>query len=286
VKRVAKFCSECGSALESADEFCGHCGKRIEAAGAAEPAERTQPQPAVTASPPPPPPPPPSPAAGGGWWSNGRHVALAAGGASLLIIGVVVALALITGRGGTTHQEVNAGASQPTTTTVDPAAVKAEQDYAGYVTRIENIVQQSTSGRGQVGALVAGVENGCQTSPFNASQQIRTVMDNRTSVLNQLSGLSAAPNAEAQNFSSLLQQALQSSINADAQYKGWMDYLYADFYYTYPVGCPGGAPLKNAAYNAARAADTQSTSLKEQFAAAFNPVATRFSQPTWQASDF
>jgi len=53
-----------------------------------------------------------------------------------------------------------------------------------------------------------------------------------------------------------------------------------------PVGCPGGTPPKNAAYNSARAADTQSTSLKEQFVAAFNPVATRFGQPTWQASDF
>jgi hypothetical protein len=127
---------------------------------------------------------------------------------------------------------------------------------------------------------------GCQVSPYDASQQIRTVIDNRTSVLNQLAALSAAPNPEAQNLYSLLQQSLQSSINADTQYKGWMDYLYTDYYYTSPVGCPNGAPPTNQAYYAAQSDDTRSTELKTQFVDAFNPVATRFGLQTWQASDF
>jgi hypothetical protein len=52
------------------------------------------------------------------------------------------------------------------------------------------------------------------------------------------------------------------------------------------VGCPGGTPPKNQAFDAARAADGRSTDLKTQFVNAFNPVATRFGQPTWQESDF
>jgi hypothetical protein len=280
--------------LDADDEFCGRCGFKV--TSAAEPssanasvaadheAERTAPHPAVAPSPPTPP--PTSGGGGAGWWSNARHVALASAAGLAVVGGVVVVALVLTGRGSTPRHQSNAAASQPTATTVDPAVAKAEQEYAGYVTRIENIVQQSTSGRGEVGTLVTGVENGCRIFPYDASQQIRTVIDNRTSILNQLAGLSAAANPEAQNFYSLLQQALQSSINADVQYKGWMDFLYTSYYNTYPVGCPGGNPRKNAAFDAARTADGQSTRLKEQFVAAFNPVANRFAQPTWQASDF
>jgi hypothetical protein len=162
----------------------------------------------------------------------------------------------------------------------------ARQQYTAYVQRVENILQQSASGRGQLGPLLGGVQS-CQITPFDASQQIRRIIDNRTSVLNQLAGLTGPPNPEAQNFYSLLQQALQSSIEADTQYKGWMDYLYTAYYNTAPQGCWYGGPAPtNAAFYAARTADGRSTSLKSQFVAAFNPAASTLGQPTWQGSDF
>jgi hypothetical protein len=105
-------------------------------------------------------------------------------------------------------------------------------------------------------------------------------------VLNQLAGLSSAPNADVQNLYSLLQQALQSSINADTNYKAWMDYLYTDYYYTIPIGCPGGSPPANDSFDSARAADATSTSLKTQFVDAFNPFANRYGLPTWDPSSF
>jgi hypothetical protein len=283
-RNMAKFCSECGTALEEGDQFCGECGSRAVVSAPPGPAEPTLPQPVAAPGVPPETPPVPS-GGSAGWWSNGRHLA-AAGAAALVVVGGVIVAILLLAGGSSSGHRVKSAVAASTTTTIDPAVVKAQQDYQGYVVRLENVLQQSTSGRGQVGTLVTGVENGCQVSPYDASQQIRTVIDNRTSVLNQLAGLSAAPNPEAQNFYSLFQQALQSSITADGQYKGWMDYLYTTYYYTLPVGCPGGTPPKNAAYDAARAADGRSTDLKTQFVNAFNPVATRLGQPTWQASDF
>jgi len=192
------------------------------------------------------------------------------------------------GDGGDAKNAASKDKKKPaaTTTTIDPAVIKAEQDYRAFVERIENVLTQSAGGRGQVGSLVSGVENGCSIDPYDASQQIRTVIDSRTSLLNQLSGIQAPPNPEAQTFYSLLQQALQSSIDADIQYKGWFDFLYTDYYYTFPVGCPSGTPPKNEAFDAARAADARSTTLKQQFVDAFNPVATRFGLQTWAGGDF
>jgi hypothetical protein len=203
-----------------------------------------------------------------------------------VVLGLVLGVVLASGGGGGSVRQLSNKTPASTTTTLNPAVVKALADYKEYMGRIENILQQSAAGRGQVGPLVTGVENGCQVSPQDASAQIRTVIDNRTSVLNQLAGLSVAPNSEAQNIYSLLQQSLQSSITADTQYKAWMDYLYTSYYYTFPIGCPNGVPPKNDSFNTARADDGNSTNLKTQFVTAFNPVATRLGLPTSDPSSF
>lgn len=65
-----------------------------------------------------------------------------------------------------------------------------------------------------------------------------------------------------------------------------MDYLYTDYYYAYPVGCPNSGAPPNDSFNTARADDGNSTALKTQFVNAFNPVVTRFGFPTWDAGGF
>jgi hypothetical protein len=287
-----KFCTQCGVEAAKTDRFCGSCGGALSAEDPTGTLGRAQ----ATADPTTPQPPLPVdaqvaiPGGSSGWWSAPRHRLGAAVLAAAAVLAVVLGAVLAAGGGGSTTRQASVAASNTTagstTTTLSPAQVKAVADYRDYVSRLENILQQSAAGRGQVGSLVSGVQNGCQVSPQEASAQIRTVIDNRTSVLNQLAGLSAAPNAEAQNLYSLLQQSLQSSINADTQYKAWMDYLYTDYYYTYPVGCPNGNPPMNDSFNTARADDGNSTSLKTQFVTAFNPVATRFSTTTWDAGGF
>jgi len=221
------------------------------------------------------------------WWGEPRHRIEAGVLAIVVLLATVIGAVLVSGGGGgSTNQVSSTKPTGPTTTTISPAVARANADYQGYVSRLENLLQQSAAGRGQVGTLVAGVENDCQISPEDAAAQIQTVIDNRTSVLNQLAGLSAAPNAGAQNLYSLLQQSLQSSINADTQYKAWMDYLYTDYYYAYPVGCPSGSPPTNSSFDSARSDDGNSTNLKTQFVNAFNPVATQFGLTTWDAGSF
>src|SRR5581483_5601181 len=132
---------------------------------------------------------------GQGWWSEKRNRIGAGVLALALILGLVLGILLASGGGGGTTRPVANKAPASTTTTLSPAVIKAQADYKEYMTRLENILQQSAAGRGQVGPLVTGVEDGCQISPQDASAQIRTVIDNRTSVLNQLAGLPVAPNA-------------------------------------------------------------------------------------------
>ena len=175
----------------------------------------------------------------------------------------------------------------PTTTTLNAAFLQAQSAYKDYVTRLENILQQSTAGRSQVASLVSEAENNCAVNPQGAASQIQSVIANRTSVLNQLAGLTQGPNAGAQNLYSLLQQSLQSSINADNQYAAWMTNLYNDYYSIYNTCDYGGfIPTADPSFQMAQADDANSTTVKTQFVNAFNPVATEFGLQTWDASNF
>jgi hypothetical protein len=284
---VSKFCGECGAGLVQGSKFCGDCGAAI-------PEPKNEKSEKSTNEPTAPLPVAPTPEA----VSPDAPVTTAEAekprrGKALWIAAAAVVVVLLAGGGlvlalSSGGDEVATPKRPPgtTTTTLDAAKLKTYQDLGAYVDKIENILTQSSSGRGQVGRLVSGVQNGCQISPYDASAQIRTVVDNRTSILSQLAALSTAPTPESQNFASLLQQSLQSSIEADNQYKAWMDYLYTDYYYTYPVGCPGGVPPTNEAFDAARTADGNSTRLKQQFVDAFNGIASFYGKQTWSGSDF
>ncbi len=301
---MARFCTQCGAELdETGQRFCGSCGAanpkgfadatKPDETPNAQGAPDAQNEPAAVKSEPTTSNPvvsvesPVVPIGKTSWWSDRRNRFVAGALGLVLVLGVGIGIALAASGGGSGTPSVSKRqASGTTTTTLNPAFVAANQANHDYISRLENILQQSSAGRGQVGTLVTGVQNGCSVSPESASAQIRTVIDNRTSVLSQLAGLSSAPNADAQNLYSLLQQALQSSINADTNYKAWMDYLYTDYYYTIPVGCPAGSPPTNDSFDNARAADATSTSLKTQFVDAFNPFASRYGLPTWDPSSF
>lgn len=177
--------------------------------------------------------------------------------------------------------------SSSTTTTVDLqalAALAADQDLREVATKLEGILDQSSSGRGRVGALVDGVRNGCLYTPEAAEQEINGVIANRQSVLNQVAALDAKGNPDAIRLVQQLQGALQASIDADIGYRDWMVYLYTTYYYTEPIGCPGGAPPTNASYDAGQAASARATAAKQTFVSTFNPIASRFGLATWDAS--
>lgn|GEM_PF-7081198 len=182
-------------------------------------------------------------------------------------------------------------APQTTTTTVDPKAkellLQAQQHderLRSFVTSMETILQQSQSGRSDLGTVITAISQGCGTPPQDASLRVQTVVANRESVLNQLAGLSVPDGVpEAVQLKALSQTALQSSINADNYYRQWFDGLVADYgAYGNDFWCPGGAPT--ATYPAvaqAHQADGVSTAAKQTFVDTFNPIAGRYALPTW-----
>jgi serine/threonine-protein kinase len=143
-----------------------------------------------------------------------------------------------------------------------------------FVDRVENVLEQSAAGRAEIStALTAGLN--CSIAPRAAGQRIASVADNRQSILTQL-GTLQTPNQEADNAVTLLQRALQQSIEADRHYRD------AFFSVTRP-GCP--LP-RNSNFDLASRSDAQATAAKRRFVAAFDPLAERFDRRVWSASEF
>jgi serine/threonine protein kinase len=141
-----------------------------------------------------------------------------------------------------------------------------------FVDRIENVLSQSANGRREiVTALNAGVA--CKIPPRTTARRIGSVADNRQSILDQLGGLSP-PTSQADRVVTLLQGALQQSIEADRHYRDAFDA-------TKP-GCP---IVANSDFVLARASDRKSQAAKQRLLSVFNPLAERFGRSTWAASD-
>lgn len=177
--------------------------------------------------------------------------------------------------------------STSTTTTIDPAVVaqqKADEDLRAVVLKLDVILTQSSQGRGEVAPLVTGVK-ACTVSPSEAGTKIDSVVRNRQSVLDQVSALDTFGNPDAVSLVAQLHEAVQASIDADRHYREWMTYLYTDYYYTYPIGCPSGAAPTNAAFDAGQAASGRATAAKAAFVDAYNPIAGRFGVATWAEKD-
>jgi Protein kinase domain len=142
-----------------------------------------------------------------------------------------------------------------------------------FVDRIENVLEQSASGRGEIGsALTAGLD--CSISPRTAAGRIGSVADNRQSILQQL-GTLPAPTEQADRVVTLLQGALQQSIEADRHYRD-------GFFTLTSARCPLPS---NVAFALAAKSDARATAAKKRFVAAFNPLAERFQRRVWSAGE-
>jgi serine/threonine-protein kinase len=143
-----------------------------------------------------------------------------------------------------------------------------------FVDRVENVLQQSAAGRQEIStALTAGLK--CSIPPREAGQRIASVADNRQSILGQL-GTLQTPTQEADEAVTLLQRALQESIEADRHYRDGF----------YSVARPGCPIPRNPDFDLAATSDAQATAAKRRFVAAFDPLAERFGRRTWSATEF
>jgi DNA-binding SARP family transcriptional activator len=159
------------------------------------------------------------------------------------------------------------------------AAVVATRDSRGsaplrpFVTKIENFLVQSREGRREVAAAIRQASR-CMTPRHDALVRLARVERNRQSLLDQIAALSVPDDSAARRASDELQQAIQRSIHADRLYSDWLGAS---------RGCPprgGGRDLRAAAH-----ADSDATVAKRSFVAVFNPLARRFGQEVWTATE-
>jgi DNA-binding winged helix-turn-helix (wHTH) protein len=144
-----------------------------------------------------------------------------------------------------------------------------------FVDRIQNVLEQSAAGRREIRAALSG-GFGCTISPDEAARRVSSVADNRQSILQQLGSLQA-PTPETDEIVTLLQRALQQSIEADRHYRdGFLE-----------VQAGTRCPLpRNAGFDLAAKSDKLATVAKKRFVAAFNPIAREADRPTWSAGGF
>ncbi len=143
-----------------------------------------------------------------------------------------------------------------------------------FVGKLENFLAQSRDGRLDVTAAVSAAAQ-CRLGAQAAVARLDRVQRNRQSLLQQVAALSIPADPAALRASDRLQKAEQASIAADWHYRDW---LFAR------RRC--GGPDRSPELRAARAADVRATRLKQQFLSAFNPLARRYGQRTWNAAEF
>jgi serine/threonine-protein kinase len=177
---------------------------------------------------------------------------LVAGVALLLALGAIAVGILATG-----------GSNEP------------EADLLPFVNRIENVLQQSASGRTEIAAaLQAGLD--CEIPPDEAARRIDSVADNRQSILQQLSGYTA-PSVHTDELVTILQRALQHSIEADRHYR--------DGFLGFPSGATCPLPASTD-FDRALISDRRATSAKKLFVEGFDPLAEDLDKRTWSADEF
>jgi predicted Ser/Thr protein kinase len=142
-----------------------------------------------------------------------------------------------------------------------------------FVDRVENVLEQSAAGRREIATALSGGFD-CSLAPQHVARRIASVADNRQSILQQLATI-GGPTAQADRVVTLLQQALQQSIEADRHYRD-------GFLATEAGRCP---PPPNEDFRLARESDGRATAAKRRFAAAFGPLAKRFHRRAWSAAE-
>lgn len=221
--------------------------------------------------------------------SSSKKWVIIGGGVGALVIVAIILFLVLGGSDDSTSQASSEKRSSTTvttiaatTTTLDPisAAKAAKPQLYDLAIRLENILDQSSKGRGQVGKTVGDVRS-CSITPNTAAIEIDQVVANRRTVLSSITSLTNNAGPDGSALIGSLQSAIQNSIDADIYYASWMRYLYSRYYYTYPIGCPSGSAPTNSDYDMAVEASGRASASKQQFVDLFNPIAESFGLTTW-----
>jgi serine/threonine-protein kinase len=180
-------------------------------------------------------------------------------------LAVLAALAAAGGIAGGVIATSGGGSERP---------AKRALSLPAFVDRVETALERSSSTRRAVGAAISdGLA--CRLTPHEAGKRISEALADRRRTLSALRAIN--PPARGARSLTLLEQALQRSIEADAHYR--------DGFAALPAGADCPLP-GNAGFRLASAADKRATVAKERFVEAFDPLATALGGRTWSAGEF
>ncbi|HEX7462731.1 MAG TPA: zinc ribbon domain-containing protein [Dermatophilaceae bacterium] len=307
----ATFCTQCGTRLERGLAFCTACGT---AAGVTEPVTTS----AAAAGPADPIPPTQQvehsairepvvrypvtpPRAANGWrgepgegWveesadadtgraARGSRSGLLTGVVVLLVLAVVAAAVAFVAIRRTSPRSPNADSSSSTVQPITSASATPSyapgptyapvpsSDLPTQAGAIDALLSMSVSSRAAVVQAAAQID-ACTSLARAKTAMTAAATTRETAANNATLPVSALPNGSG--LISLLVSMMQASATADRGYAAWADDVAAG-------GCRGGSATHTANFTAAEAASSQATALKQQFAAAWNPIATQAGLPT------
>jgi hypothetical protein len=268
------FCARCGQQAQPGQPFCPRCGLTLRAQPPGFPPPYQLPGPPGRGGP-------------GGPPRDGRPqlMVIAAIVLSAVAAGAVVALILVRSPGG--HSGTGSTAPASASSPVQAATGDAVASQAGgqptsgpaseqaAAQNLSRLLTQSISDR----SAILSAYNDVDTCGPGVAQDAQTFQQAATSRQNLLARLGALPGASALP-SRLLQSlngAWQASVAADQDYAAW-----ASDESTH--GCRAH-DTANAHYQATSEANREATTDKTTFAGLWNPIAVKYSLPTYRQDE-
>jgi hypothetical protein len=142
--------------------------------------------------------------------------------------------------------------------------------------RVATQIRRSVSARSTVVTATEGV-GACTMAPSKGISLMNQAIGQRRTVITRLGTLPVTAVPSGQRLLADFKQVLQQSIRADQGFVGWMRHIQNSG--TCPVNT-----TTDASYQAGLRASRQASSVKNSFLGLWNPLASRFGQPRYRAS--
>jgi hypothetical protein len=171
--------------------------------------------------------------------------------------------------------------SPPASTSSQPAGPTDTGRPQGAVTMtaLASYLAQSATVRPTVQPAIDRVRS-CADSPSTGQSAIQRAIGVRQHIVTELQGLSPADLPNGAQLISSLMSAMQNSVSADQYYQDWMGDFAA-------AGNPCGSdPSQNSNFAAGQEASVTATADKNAFLSIWNPLAPRYGQRTYSATEF
>ena len=150
---------------------------------------------------------------------------------------------------------VGDGSPQTYDPTASTGAEATDDEMLAYLQRIEQLIKEARRGHQKLDDSITGYRDGWM-SGGEAARGLQAVIDNRTSVLNQVKGIAVPDDPQARKCSAALIDSMEASLNADACYLAWAE---------------GSGSIGDATPY-----DISAGQAKKRFVSAYNPLAAQY----------